>query len=92
MSKKRKNKSRLTKTDVNAICEMQKKISSYENFIFAMFDMIQHRPDLRFEPILMLTGTPMDDWMSQSWVNLREMKKELSYLKSEVEALSSTKK
>ena len=81
MSKKRKNKSRLTKTDVNTICEMQKKIDAYENYICAMCGMIQHREDLKFKPILLLNDTPMDDWMNISWNGLREMKKELLELK-----------
>ena len=81
MSKKRKNKSRLTKTDVNTICEMQRKIVVYENYIFAMFGMIQRREDLKVEPILLLNDTPMDDWMNISWNGLREMKKELLELK-----------
>lgn len=81
MSKKRKNKSRLTKTDVNTICEMQKKIDAYENYICAMCGMIQHREDLKFKPILLLNDTPMDDWMNISWNGLQEMKKELIELK-----------
>lgn len=85
MSKKRKNKSRLTKTDVNTICEMQKKIDAYENYICAMCGMIQHREDLKFKPILLLNDTPMDDWMNMSWNGLQEMKKELIELKGVVE-------
>lgn len=81
MSKKRKNKSRLTKTDVNTICEMQRKIDAYENYICAMCGMIQHREDLKFKPILLLNDTPMDDWMNISWNGLQEMKKELLELK-----------
>lgn len=81
MSKKRKNKSRLTKTDVNTICEMQKKIDAYENYICAMCGMIQHREDLKLKPILLLNNTPMDDWMEISWNGLQEMKKELIELK-----------
>jgi len=85
MSKKRKNKSRLTKTDVNTICEMQKKIDAYENYICAMCGMIQHREDLKFKPILLLNDTPMDDWMNISWNGLQEMKKELIELKGMAE-------
>lgn len=81
MINKRKNKSRLTKTDVNTICEMQKKIDAYENYISAMCVMIQHREDLKFKPILLLNDTPMDDWMNISWNGLQEMKKELIELK-----------
>lgn len=81
MSKKRKNKSRLTKTDVNTICEMQKKIDAYENYICAMCGMIQHREDLKFKPILLLNDTPMDDCMNMSWNGFQDMKKELIELK-----------
>lgn len=76
MSKKRKNKSRLTKTDVNTICEMQKKIDAYENYIVAMCGMIQRRESL-IEPVLLLNDTPMDGWMNEAWIGLREMKKKL---------------
>lgn len=77
---KRRNKSRLTKTDVNTICEMQRKITAYENYIVAMCSMILNR-DIRKEPALLLDDTPMDDWMNESWRGLREMKKELLELK-----------
>lgn len=75
MSKKRK-RSRLTKTDVNTICEMQRKITVYENYIVAMSGMIQRRDEM-IEPVLLLNDTPMDGWMNASWEELREMKKEL---------------
>lgn len=79
MSNKRK-KSRLTKTDVNTICEMQRKITAYENYIVAMCAMIQNR-DILNEPALLLDDTPMDEWMNTAWNGLREMKKELLELK-----------
>lgn len=75
MSKRRK-KSRLTKTDVNTICEMQRKITVYENYIVAMSGMIQRRDEM-IEPVLLLNDTPMDEWMNTAWRELREMKKEL---------------
>lgn len=77
---KRRNKSRLTKADVNTICEMQRKITAYENYIVAMCSMIQNRGILN-EPALLLNDTPMDDLMNESWKWLREMKKELLELK-----------
>ena len=77
---KRRNKSRLTKTDVGAICEMQRKITAYENYIVAMCAMIQNR-DILNEPALLLNDTPMDCWMNESWRGLREMKKDLLELK-----------
>ena len=81
MSKKRK-KSRLTKTDVEAICEMQRKITSYENYIVAMCEMIRHKDNMK-EPVVLLNDTPMDDFMNDAWRGLREMKKELLELKGE---------
>ena len=78
--KKRRNKSRLTKTDINTICEMQRKITVYENYIVAMPGMIQRR-DALIEPVLLLNDTPMDEWMNTAWRKLREMKKELLGLK-----------
>ncbi len=75
MSKKRK-RSRLTKTDVNTICEMQRKITVYENYIVAMSGMIQRRDEM-IEPVLLLNDTPMDEWMNTAWRELREIKKEL---------------
>ena len=83
MSKKR-NKSRLTKTDVNTICEMQKKIDAYENYIVSMCEMIRHKDNMS-EPVFLLCYTPMDEWMDDSWRRLREMKKELIELKGVVE-------
>lgn len=80
-----RNKSRLTKTDVNVICGMQRMIDAYENYICAMCGMIRHRYDLKNEPILLLADTPMDDFMNISWRELREMKKELLELKDKVE-------
>lgn len=79
MSKKRK-KSRLTKTDVNTICEMQRKITAYENYIVAMDGMIRHKDNMS-EPVVLLNDTPMDDFMNDAWRGLREMKKELIELK-----------
>ena len=81
MGKKRKNKSRLTRTDVNTICEMQRKIDAYENYIISICGMIQHKDDLKFRPILIECDTPMDAWMNISWVKIQEMKKELIELK-----------
>lgn len=77
---KRRNKSRLTKADVNTICEMQRKITAYENYIIAMCAMIQRRDEM-IEPVLLLNDTPMDEGMNTAWKGLRGMKKELLELK-----------
>ena len=81
MSKKRMKKSRLTKTDVNTICEMQRTIVAYENYIVATCAMIQHRYDLNFKPILLVSDTPMKEMMAACWKGVGEMKKELLELK-----------
>ena len=66
---------------MNTICEMQKKIFAYENYIISMCGMIQHKYDLDFKPVLLIFDTPMDEWMSACWKGLGEMKKELLGLK-----------
>ena len=65
---------------MNTICEMQRKITAYENYIVAMSEMIRHKDNMS-EPVLLLNDTPMDDFMNDAWRGLREMKKELLELK-----------
>ena len=72
---KRRNKSRFTKTDVNTICEMQRKIDAYEDFIVGICGLIQHRGKERFLSIL--KGTPMDDLMNIAWSIYMEQAREL---------------
>jgi len=75
MSKKRK--SRFTKTDVNVICEMQRKIDAYEDFILALAGLVQHKdPKRRYIPIL--KNTEMDGWMNQIWLDCEEMIKTIN--------------
>ena len=73
---KRRNKSRLTKADVNVICEMQRKIDAYEDFIIGICGLIQHRGKEKY--LLLLKGTLMDDWMSTAWNAYQEQLKGLS--------------
>ena len=71
MSKKR-NKSRFTKTDVNTLCEMQRKIDAYEDFIVAICGMTQHKSTaMRY--ICLIKGTDMDEWMEMAWKNVQEL-------------------
>ena len=76
---KRKNKSRLTKTDVNAICEMQRKIDAYEDLIMGLCGYIQHEADKKY--VVILKGTDMDEWVISAWQKFTELMKELRILK-----------
>lgn len=62
---KRRNKSRLTKTDVNTICEMQRKIDVYEEYIIGLCGLIQHRGKMQY--VVLLRGTDMDSAVNQAW-------------------------
>jgi len=70
MSKKRK--SRFTKTDVNTICEMQRKIDAYEDYIIAIGGLAKHR-NTNKHYLCLLKGTDMDDWMNTTWNNIQEL-------------------
>lgn len=72
---KRRNKSRLTKADVNVICEMQRKIDAYEDFIIGICGLIQHRGKEKY--LCLLKGTLMDDCMSTAWKTYQEQASEL---------------
>lgn len=74
MSKRRK-KSRFTKTDVNTICEMQRKIERYESYIQAICGYVQHRGDKHF--VCVMRGTDMDSWMEQCWSGISHLFEEL---------------
>ena len=78
MSKKRK-KSRLTKTDVNAICEMQRTIDAYENYIIGLCGLIQHRGQKNY--MVLERGTEMDGWVTDAWRSYNKQMDELRELK-----------
>lgn len=61
----RRKSSRLTKTGINAICEMQRKIDAYEGYIIGLCGLIQHRGEGR--PVVLLRDTPMDEWVCHAW-------------------------
>lgn len=71
MSKKRK-KSRFTKTDVNTICEMQRKIDAYEDFIVTLCGMVQRR-NPKYQFICLKKGTEIDDFMGELWLNCKDL-------------------
>ena len=79
MGKKRKNKSRLTKTDVNTICEMQRTIDAYESYIKGLFGLAQRENPT--ERLVFLCGTDLDNEVNHCWRYIKEMKKELIELK-----------
>ena len=58
MSKKNK-KSRFTKSDVNAICMMQRKIDAYESYLFAINRMLHSSGDKILPIVLMNTDMDM---------------------------------
>ena len=62
--KKNKNKSRLTKTDVNAICELQRKVDAYELYLQSIVIHLCSKELYRGVPI---QGTPMDETMKMIW-------------------------
>lgn len=73
---KRKNKSRFTKTDVNTICELQRKIDAYESYILCLFHISKKgtKPDT---PIVVLRDTDMDEWLGMAVENIWKMKRDL---------------
>lgn len=74
MSKKRK-KSRFTKTDVDKICELQRKIDAYECYIMGLCGMIQKRGRSQF--VILECGTEMDEWVDMAIRTYMEQIKEL---------------
>lgn len=79
MSSKRK-KSRFTKTDVNTICEMQRKIDAYESYIMALagYSRLTHTCKKYF---VLEMGTDMDEWVNLAWKNIEKMKEEIENFK-----------
>ena len=67
---KKKNKSRLTKTDVNAICEMQRKIVSYEMY----FQSIMINLGNKESKVVVLMDTPMDEVVSMIYRRTNNLK------------------
>lgn len=77
---KRRNKSRLTKTDVNTICEMQKKIDAYESYIIGIGGLVQQRDVENYKLVIPLCDTPIDDIVNSTWKGIQDMKRKLSEL------------
>ena len=91
MSKKRK-KSRFTKTDINTICEMQKKIDAYESYIMGLAGFSSPTKTTEKNYVILLHNTDMDDWVQQAWENIKTMKSVCERVqKEEMDKLKSRK-
>lgn len=75
MSKRRKN-SRFTKTDVNTICEMQRKIDAYECYILGLVGHTSLNTSTK-DYMVPLRGTEMDERVNVAWRNITKMKEKL---------------
>ena len=73
MSKKNK-KSRFTKSDVNAICMMQRKIDAYESYLFAINRMLHSSGD-KILPIVLM-NTDMDTIARDSYKIAKKLRNE----------------
>jgi len=73
MSKKNK-KSRFTKSDVNAICMMQRKIDAYESYLFAINRMLHSSGD-KILPIVLM-NTDMDTIARDSYKIAKKLRSE----------------
>lgn len=87
MSKKR-NKSRLTKTDVNAICELQRKVDAYEEYIMGLVGLIQHRGETKY--IVLERGYEMDEWVNTAWNAYMKQVEEMNALKAKFDTSGAT--
>jgi hypothetical protein len=70
-----KKKSKLTRTDVNAICELQRKIDAYESYIIGLCGLAQHHNP--FKRVIVLRDTELDNLVNQCWNDIEEMKDRL---------------
>lgn len=80
MSKKRK-KSRFTKTDVNTICELQRKIDAYEEYIIGICGLVQHRNASKY--IVLLRGTEIDEWVNDCYNSLVKLFEEVEKVRED---------
>ena len=80
MSKKR-SKSRLTKTDINTICEMQRLIDAYESYIIGLVGFVNRNKPNHY--VVLLRGTEMDDFVNKIWNDIKKMKEELNHNSNE---------
>ena len=73
------------KSDLEFVCEMQRKIDAYESFINELFAELRHKNDIRknrVKVLSLLRGTELDDVMSEIWIEIEDMIKH-SYVKIE---------
>ena len=79
---KKRNRSRLIKSDVNSICQMQRKIDAYENYIIALAGHSCQKKDTQ-KYVVCVMGTDMDDWANMAFNNITKMKEKLSEYEKE---------
>lgn len=80
---KRSKKSRLTKTDVNAICELQRKIDAYESYIVALFHVLSSSDK---KPLVLLKGTELDSFVSKAFRSAAKLRSDADLGKSVVDS------
>ena len=78
---KRKNKSRLTRTDVNAICEMARKIYAYEDYIICICAHVQRGRNARH---VLMRGTEMDVWVNAATIGIDKRNDRIKELESKL--------
>lgn len=78
---KRKNKSRLMRTDVNAISEMARKIYAYEDYILCICGHAQKGRNARH---VLMRGTEMDDWVNAAVIRIDERNDRIKELESKL--------
>lgn len=82
---KRKNKSRLTRTDVNAISEMARKIYAYEDYILCICGHAQKGRNARH---VLMRGTEMDDWVNAAVNRIDKCNDRIQELESKLKGLT----
>ena len=86
---KRKNKSRLTRTDVNAISEMARKIYAYEDYILCICGHTQKGRNARH---VLMRGTEMDDWVNMAAISIDKLQDRIKELEIELNGLVHKRK
>ena len=74
----KKNKSRLTKTDVDSICQLQRKVDAYEMYLQRIMNCVCTERQITD---IVLMHTPMDDVVQMIYSRIRLMKEKAGSLK-----------
>ena len=70
---KKTKKSRFTKTDVNKICELQRTIDTYENYIMGMYGLVTSK---NVKIGVVLRDTVLDDFVNGTFIEFRKLQEE----------------